>query len=77
MANGVERVYFSPPHLGDIECTLVQEALASGWIAPVGPHIEAFEEEFAEAVGVPHAVALSSGTAALHLALRLVGVVKS
>ena len=74
MANGVERVYLSPPHLGDIECTLVQEALASGWIAPVGPHIEAFEEEFAEAVGVPHAVALSSGTAALHLALRLVGV---
>ena len=74
MANGVERVYLSPPHLGDIECTLVQEALASGWIAPVGPHVEAFEEEFAEAVGVPHAVALSSGTAAIHLALRLVGV---
>lgn len=74
MANGVERVYLSPPHLGDIEWTLVQDALASGWIAPVGPHVENFEKEFAEVVGVPHTVALSSGTAAIHLALRLVGV---
>ena len=74
MSNGVERVYLSPPHLGDFEWTLVQEALASGWIAPVGPHIEAFEKEFAETVGVPYAVAVSSGTAAIHLALRLVDV---
>ena len=44
------------------------------WIAPLGPHVDAFEREFAAAVGVPHAVALSSGTAALHLALEILGV---
>lgn len=74
MTNGVERVYLSPPHLGEIEKALVQDALASGWIAPVGPQVETFEKEFAKAVGVPYAVALSSGTAAIHLALRLLGV---
>jgi dTDP-4-amino-4,6-dideoxygalactose transaminase len=52
----------------------VQEALASGWIAPLGPQVEAFEREFAETVGVPYALALSSGTAALHLALIEAGV---
>ena len=53
---------------------LVKDAFASNWIAPVGPHVDAFEKEFAELVGVDHAAALSSGTAALHLALILVGV---
>ncbi len=48
--------------------------MASNWIAPVGPHLEAFESELAAAVEVPHVAALASGTAALHLALRLVGV---
>src|SRR5262245_25190180 len=69
-----KRVYLSPPHLGDDEIELVRDAFTSGWIAPLGPHVDAFEREFAEAVGVPHAVAVSSGTAALHLALRLLGV---
>ena len=68
------RVYLSPPHLGESEKALVQDALASGWIAPVGPQVETFEKEFAQAVGVPHAVALSSGTAGIHLALRVLGV---
>ena len=68
------RVYLSPPHLGESEKALVQDALASGWIAPVGPQVETFEKEFAQAVGVPHAVALSSGTAGIHLALRVLDV---
>jgi pyridoxal phosphate-dependent aminotransferase EpsN len=57
-----------------MEQQLVADAFASNLIAPLGPHVDAFEREFAERVGAPHAVAVSSGTAALHLALRLVGV---
>jgi len=68
------RTYLSPPHLGHQELTLMQDALLSNWIAPLGPHVDAFEQEFARAVGVGHAAAVSSGTAALHLALRLLGV---
>ena len=69
-----KRIYLSPPHLGDLEARFVDEAIEGNWLAPVGPNIDAFEREFAELVGVPHAVALSSGTAALHLALLLAGV---
>ena len=69
-----ERIYLSPPHMSGEELRLVEEVFASNWIAPAGPDIEAFEHEFCEAVGAPRAVALSSGTAALHLALILVGV---
>ncbi|HVU38374.1 MAG TPA: aminotransferase class I/II-fold pyridoxal phosphate-dependent enzyme [Opitutales bacterium] len=68
------RVYLSPPDIGPDEQALVAEAFASNWVAPLGPHVDAFEREFAQAVGAGHAVALSSGTAALHLALRLAGV---
>lgn len=68
------RVYLSPPEVGEEERRLLLEAFDSNWIAPVGPDIEAFEKEVAERVGIAHAVALSSGTAALHLALQLVGV---
>ena len=67
-------IYLSPPHMGDAEFELVKEAFASNWIAPVGPHVDSFEKEFAEYLGVAHAAALSSGTAAIHLALRLLGV---
>jgi pyridoxal phosphate-dependent aminotransferase EpsN len=52
----------------------VREAFATNWIAPLGPHVDAFEREFGNTVGSAHAAALSSGTAALHLALKLVGV---
>ncbi|MCL4817744.1 MAG: DegT/DnrJ/EryC1/StrS family aminotransferase [Vicinamibacteria bacterium] len=69
-----EPILLSPPHLGTREQELVREAFASNWIAPVGPHVDAFEREFAARVGAAHAVALSSGTAALHLALELAGV---
>jgi pyridoxal phosphate-dependent aminotransferase EpsN len=68
------RVYLSPPHMGPDERGLLLEAFDSNWIAPLGPHVDAFEKEFAARVQVPHAAALSSGTAALHLALQLLGV---
>jgi pyridoxal phosphate-dependent aminotransferase EpsN len=70
----MNRIYLSPPHLGEGELKLVREAFASNWIAPLGPQIDAFEQEFAELIGVKSAVALSSGTAALHLALHITGV---
>ena len=57
-----------------IERQLLLDAFDSNWIAPLGPHVDAFESEFAQRVGATHAVALSSGTAALHLALLAVGV---
>ena len=68
------RIYLSPPHLTGRETELVAEAIASNWIAPLGPHVDAFERELAEIAGVEHAVALSSGTAALHLALVVLGI---
>jgi dTDP-4-amino-4,6-dideoxygalactose transaminase len=67
-------IYLSPPHVGEIERKLLMEAFDSNWVAPVGPDLDAFERAVAEYVDVPHAVALSSGTAALHLALMCAGV---
>ena len=68
------RVYLSAPHLGTDEIVLVQEAFANNWVSPLGPHVDAFEQEMAARHGVAAAVALSSGTAALHLALIVQGV---
>ncbi|MEQ9397791.1 MAG: aminotransferase class I/II-fold pyridoxal phosphate-dependent enzyme [Longimicrobiales bacterium] len=68
------RVYLSPPHMSGRELERIEEAFESNWIAPLGPHVDAFEREFAAYVDAPHAVALSAGTAALHLALKLAGV---
>ncbi len=70
----MNRIYLTPPEVGDLERRMLLEAFDSNWIAPAGPDIDAFERELAQRVGVGHAVALSSGTAALHLALMLVGV---
>ena len=67
-------ILLSTPHLGDRELQFVREAFDTNWIAPVGPNIDAFEREFARVVGLEDAAALSSGTAALHLALKLAGV---
>lgn len=67
-------ILLSTPHMGDAEFAFVREAFETNWIAPVGPHIEAFEREFCQVVGAAHAAAVTSGTAAIHLALRLVGV---
>jgi dTDP-4-amino-4,6-dideoxygalactose transaminase len=69
-----KRIYLSPPHMGDDERTLLLDAFDSNWIAPTGPHVTAFEAEFSQYVGVEHAVALSSGTAALHLGLQILGI---
>ena len=68
------RMYLSSPHMSGREEPFVREAFATNWVAPLGPNVDAFEAEFARAVGSPHAVALSSGTGALHLALILAGV---
>jgi dTDP-4-amino-4,6-dideoxygalactose transaminase len=68
------RIYLSPPHVTGREAELVADAIASNWIAPLGPHVDAFEAELAAVAGVEHAVALSSGTAALHLALVVLGI---
>ncbi len=68
------RLYLSPPHLGPHELRFVQEAFASNWVAPLGPHLDAFESAVATLSGRRCAVALSSGTAALHLALLTAGV---
>ena len=69
-----ERIYLSPPHMSGDEIVKINEAFASNWIAPLGPHVEAFERETAELMGVRAAAALASGTAALHLAAELLGV---
>ena len=68
------RIFLSPPHMGEAERRYVDEAFATNWVAPVGPHLAAFEAEVGAASGVRAAVGVSSGTAALHLALRLLGV---
>ena len=67
-------ILLSTPHMGAQELEFVKEAFETNWVAPVGPHIDAFEQEFSQVVGSKHSAALSSGTAALHLALKLVGV---
>ncbi|WP_373540715.1 DegT/DnrJ/EryC1/StrS family aminotransferase [Chamaesiphon sp.] len=67
-------ILLSTPHMGDREHKFVTEAFETNWIAPVGPHVDAFEREFCQIVGASHATAVTSGTAALHLALKLVGV---
>ena len=62
--------------MGTEELTFIREAFESNYIAPLGPMVDAFEKEFAEKVDMPYAVALSSGTAAMHLALRILGIDK-
>ena len=69
-----ERIFLSPPHLSGQELEFVHEAFESNWIAPLGPQVEAFENEVAAYVGTKGALALSSGTAGIHLGLRLLGV---
>jgi pyridoxal phosphate-dependent aminotransferase EpsN len=69
-----ERIFLSPPHLSGEELKFVHEAFESNWIAPLGPQVEAFESEIAAYVGTNGALALSSGTAGIHLGLRLLGV---
>lgn len=67
-------ILLSTPHMGERELEFVKEAFLTNWIAPVGPHVDAFEREFCEVIGGKYGAAVSSGTAALHIALRLLGV---
>jgi dTDP-4-amino-4,6-dideoxygalactose transaminase len=68
------RLFLSPPHMSAIERELLLEAFDSGYIAPAGPMLDRFEQEFADYTGIPHVVALASGTAALHLALHMLDI---
>ncbi len=68
------RIFLSAPHMGDYEIQYVEEAFETNWIAPLGPNVDCFEKELAEYVGIGHAAALSSGTAAIHLSLRLLDI---
>ncbi len=70
----MSRIFLSPPDVGEADRSAVQRALESGWVAPAGPELAAFEAELAAVTGRSHAVAVSSGTAALHLALLVAGV---
>lgn len=69
------KIWLSSPHMGENELKYVQEAFATNWIAPLGPHVDGFEKDIARFIGQDtHVAALSSGTSALHLALILLGV---
>lgn len=69
-----DRIYMSSPDIGEAEKLAVRAAMDSGWIAPLGPEVDGFEQDLAARVGVAHGVALSSGTAALHLGLLSMGI---
>lgn len=71
-----EKIWLSSPHVGDQEQKFVQEAFDTNWIAPLGPHVNDFEQDLQSYTARTHAAALSSGTAALHLGLQLLGVEK-
>jgi dTDP-4-amino-4,6-dideoxygalactose transaminase len=68
-----DRIFMSSPDVGELEQEYVMGAMRSGWIAPLGPDVDGFEADVASRVGVEHAIALSSGTAALHLGLLGLG----
>ena len=70
----LKRIFLSPPHMGGEEARFVREAFESNYVAPMGPQVDAFEREFIKKSGIRHAVAVASGTAAIHLALRNLGV---
>jgi len=69
-----KQIWLSPPHMGGAEWKYIQEAFDTNWIAPVGENIQHFEQGLCRYTGAKHALALSSGTAAIHLALILLGV---
>ena len=70
------KIYLSPPHMSGEELKLIEDAINSNWIAPLGPHVDAFEKEISAYLEIKDAAALSSGTAALHLSLDILGVKK-
>ncbi|MBQ3553318.1 MAG: aminotransferase class I/II-fold pyridoxal phosphate-dependent enzyme [Clostridia bacterium] len=72
--NKLDRIFLSSPHMGGKELDYVHRAFETNWIAPLGENVNMFEKELAEYVGIGSAAALSSGTAAIHLALKAAGV---
>lgn len=70
------KIYLSSPHMGGEEMKYIQEAFDTNWVAPLGKNVECFEKEMCEYIGRNHAVALSSGSAAIHLGLKYLGVKK-
>lgn len=68
------RLYLSPPHMNGAEQRFIQEAFETNWIAPLGENVDVLEKRLKEYIGRTHAIALSSGTAALHLALKYLGI---
>ena len=70
----MSRIWLSSPHMGENEKKYVEEAFSTNWVAPLGPNVDFFEKQLSEYIGVNAAVSLNSGTAALHLALTLLGV---
>lgn len=69
-----KRIYLASPHMGELEKVFVKEAFDTNWVAPLGPNVNNFEKEVAEYVGIKHASALVSGTSAIHLAIKLLGI---
>ncbi|MDX9799094.1 MAG: DegT/DnrJ/EryC1/StrS family aminotransferase [Bacteroidales bacterium] len=76
LKNKNKRIYLSSPHMSEecYEMEYIKEAFGTNWIAPLGPNVDKFEEEFAAKVGAKHAAALSSGTASIHMALKAADV---
>lgn len=74
MSEEKRRIYLASPHMGGLEEEFVKEAFSTNWIAPLGPNVDGFEKELAEFVGVTSAAALVSGTSAIHMALKAIGV---
>jgi dTDP-4-amino-4,6-dideoxygalactose transaminase len=69
-----KKIWLSSPHMGGDEFNFVKEAFDTNWVAPLGPNVDGFEQDLQSFTGVKHAAALSSGTAALHLALIILGI---
>ncbi len=69
-----KRIYLSPPYLNDEEISSVNKAIKSNWIAPLGPYVDKFENEILNYIKIKHAIAVSSGTAALHLAMKVLNI---
>lgn len=69
-----ERIYLSPPHMGGSEIDFIHKAFAENWIAPLGENVDGFESDLSQYIGTGHAAVLTTGTAAIHLGLQLLGV---
>jgi dTDP-4-amino-4,6-dideoxygalactose transaminase len=70
----LRKIYLSPPHLSKYEKKYVLEAIKSNWIAPVGPFLDKFEKKISKYLGIKNVLCVSSGTAAIHLALKVLGI---